>query len=134
MADRATPEPWEVGEDEREYAATLMAQPRLATTGEPVGKVEHVIIPFGRAYSDARFIALARTAVPALLDALDEAEREREDVRHLYGYKALEAERDSLRAQLAAETKRADDLHVRLDGVCERCQERCDHDWRKEIS
>jgi hypothetical protein len=71
LADRATPGPWSIGEDAREAAATLRAQPRSATTGAAVGAPVDVIIPFGRAYSDAALIAASRNAIPALLDEIE---------------------------------------------------------------
>lgn len=71
ICDAATPGPWEVGEDEREAAATLRAQPVMKTTGKPFGKPVDVIMPFGRAFSDARFCAEARTLLPAALDEIE---------------------------------------------------------------
>lgn len=71
ICDAATPEPWSVGEDEREAAATLRIQPVLKTTGKPFGKPVDVIMPFGRAFSDARFCAEARKLLPAALDEVE---------------------------------------------------------------
>lgn len=65
LCEQATPGPWEVGEDERECAATLRVRP-CRINSEPEAPVD-VIIPFGRAFSDARFIAASRTWVPQLL-------------------------------------------------------------------
>ena len=67
----ATPGPWEIGEDAQEAAATLRVQPIFASTGQLHGDPVDVILPFGRAYSDARFCATARTDVPRLLDEVD---------------------------------------------------------------
>lgn len=80
ICEAATPGEWVVGEDPRECAATLRAQPARATDGRPMGGPVDVIIPFGRAYSDARFCAHARTILPA---ALDEIEKLRELLREV---------------------------------------------------
>ncbi len=100
--DAATPGPWEVGEGAKEQAATLRAQPILATTGRPQGKPVDVILPFGRAYSDARFCAAARTDVPQLLG---EVERLRGLINHDTAWRStwegqLGNERDALRAEV----------------------------------
>ena len=63
LADAATPGPW----DEHEWA--VVALPEVA----PVCHAVHE--------DDAAFIAASRTAVPALLAALDDAERERDRLR-----------------------------------------------------
>lgn len=105
--DAATPGPWEVGEDEKEQAATLRARPVLATTGSPQGGPVDVIIPFGRAYSDARFCATARIDVPRLLDEVD---RLRGLISHDTAWRSkwegeLGAERDQLQAEVARLTE-----------------------------
>ena len=77
IAMAATPGPWTVGEDPRECAATLRAAPVIAGQSEPCGPPIDVIIPFGRAYSDARHIAAFSPSVClALLDRLERAERD----------------------------------------------------------
>lgn len=69
FSNTATPGPWEVGDDPAEDAATLRARP-CKHGGDPEDPVD-VILPFGRAFSDARFIAAAREAVPKLLDEVE---------------------------------------------------------------
>lgn len=78
LAEAATPGPWSVGHDDKECASTLRAQPVLATTGKPQGRPVDVIIPFGRAHSDAAFIAAANPQTVIAL--LDEIERLRHDL------------------------------------------------------
>lgn len=73
LCEQATPGPWEVGEDERECAATLRVRP-CHINSEPGAPVD-VIIPFGRALSDARFIAASRTWVPQLLAEVERLRR-----------------------------------------------------------
>lgn len=73
IIEAATPGPWEVGEDQHECAATLRASPCIRGK-EPELAVD-VIIPFGRAYSDARMIASARTRWPAALDEIERLRR-----------------------------------------------------------
>jgi hypothetical protein len=76
ICDAATPGPWSVGEDEQECAATVRAAPVVSGQSEPCGPPVDVIIPFGRAFSDARFIATARTAVPQLVSEVERLTRE----------------------------------------------------------
>jgi hypothetical protein len=86
FAAAATPGPWTVGRDEREDAATLRAQPRFANgcnpdvAGKPFGDPIDVIVPFGRAYSDARFIARAREDVPDLVAEIERVRRLAESI------------------------------------------------------
>lgn len=64
--EKATPGPWRVGHDEHENAATLDA-PSVKGDSLLHADVEwRVIIPFGRAGSDSRFISHAREDVPVL--------------------------------------------------------------------
>lgn len=61
----STPGRWRVGHSESECAATLRVCP-VRQDGESEPAVD-VVIPFGRAYSDARFIAHTHDDVPRLL-------------------------------------------------------------------
>jgi hypothetical protein len=109
LARAATPGPWTVGEDERECAATLRARPVRAGETDPCGPPIDVIIPFGRAYSDAAFIAAVHPqAVVELLDdnaQLREACTKWQDhFTETPGLAAANAEIVVLRSQLAAMT------------------------------
>lgn len=109
--DAAMPGPWEVGEDEKEQAATLRARPVLAT-GSPLGGPVDVIISFGRAYSDARFCATARIDVPRLLD---EVARLRGLISHDTAWRSKwEGELGAERGQLQAEVARLTEEVARL--------------------
>lgn len=67
LADAATPGPWETYMDP--------GGPREAPfVAVEVGNTEVRIARFEGGHFDGAFIAAARTAVPALLDALDQAE------------------------------------------------------------
>lgn len=81
LADKATPGPWTVGHlshwdfDGRQVPQSSVRRPdRVAITWDDHGG--DVFVP-----ADAEFIAAARTALPALLDALDQAEAERDAAR-----------------------------------------------------
>ena len=67
LAEAATPGPWEIDPDGRTINATESDGESYA-----VGEAYDLDVPTG----DAAFIATARTALPALLDALDAAEAE----------------------------------------------------------
>ena len=128
FAEAATPGPWSVGDDEHECAATLRAQPIRKTDGMPSGDPVEVIIPFGRAYSDAAFIAAANPqTVIALLD--DNAQlREacatwQNHFTDMPGLAAANAEIVSLRSQLATVTAARDEAcdgwRRALDAICD---------------
>lgn len=112
---KATPGPWRVGEDKRENAASLCAQPVNATTGKPQGPEESVIIPFGRAHSDAAFIAAARSREPLLAAEVvrltaDVAASERD-------FDAVCVERDALKAENDRLTKELREIQWRMEGL-----------------
>jgi hypothetical protein len=82
LAEAATPGPWEV---ERYWwkLGSSRGMPDswwlgIEARGAVCGTVAQALED-DEAKADAAFIAAARTAVPALLDALDEAERERDE-------------------------------------------------------
>lgn len=120
LALTATPGPWTIGYDERECAATLRASPVTSGQAEPCGPPIDVIIPFGRAHSDAAFIAAAHPQ--AVLDLLDECERlkaARDEAEAIVHAEERPTRRDlrlarhrvsELEAQLAAVTAERDAL------------------------
>lgn len=107
--EAATPGPWEVGERVAESAATLRAHPCIRGR-EPLDPID-VIIPFGRAYSDARAIARTRNNLRAIADQLEAVGREIERMRHANAslvpgamvtateIECLRVERDAARAE-----------------------------------
>ena len=98
LADAATPGPWEADLSDPSPAWAAVTTPDRCIA-------EHLT------REDAQLVAAARAAVPALLDALDAAEAERDHARSIAvsaGAAAqqtiteLEAERDHLDAQLSS--------------------------------
>lgn len=77
--ERMTPAPWETGEDPGESAATLRARPCIR--GRDPGDWVDVIVPFGRAYSDAAGIARTRNNLRAMADQLEAAQAEIDTLR-----------------------------------------------------
>ena len=75
LAENATPGPWE-------YPGELLGLPcSTVFAGDP--KRTHAAYVAGMRPGDGEFIAASRTAVPALLDALDQAEARIKAVRDL---------------------------------------------------
>ena len=104
LAENATPGPWE-------YPGELLGLPCTTVfAGDP--KRTHAAYVAEMGPQDGAFIAAARTAVPALLDMLDQAEAERDKYIHLIGVLAEQvAAREANQEQVRAALDRVRELH-----------------------
>ena len=127
LADAATPGPWEFDWDPEEGDLTVRAgTARYGDNGRAPGSyvttdmiIEHEEVweddGLDQYARDAEFIAAARDAIPQLLDALDQAEAERDwnwrSSRHskIERIRAI-ARADRAEAEARAQRRRADDM------------------------
>lgn len=129
LSDKATPGPWEL--EERGYSVCPIERngDKLPAVAALPGYVKNGGQEdfWAQWISDAAFIAAARSAVPELLDALDEAEADRDELKALDAeaqHGADEQTKQMLRLQaenaaLRAELERSRDLVTNLRLACE---------------
>lgn len=116
LVSAATPGPWRVEVDESGFVTVLDGDGMFVVEAGCVGHDD----------PDTILIAAARTALPELLDRLEQAERDRDEARAIAEVRswplmstvATEAERDSLRAQLAAKTAEAEGMRAVYEAAC----------------
>lgn len=139
LADAATPGEWR--EDDGHVFQGELADKRVATiraklAGLPYEKafldpdgasIAHCQQEWDNSDANAAFIAAARSAVPALLDALDEAERERDKLlehleRHRTATAAGRESNDRLREALRGLLLHACPDHAQPLSWCHSCK------------
>jgi chromosome segregation ATPase len=130
LCDEATPGPWDP--PDHPHIVNGDGEGRIFSDGDwwvgsPIGDYGPVAAVGGG--PDSRFIAAARTALPALLAALDEAEAAVKqalataDGHREYGER-VEAERDAARAESAALKVEVQRLTADRDAAIEECRRR----------